>query len=125
MLECQVTSFSVGASWSHDGGHSILTQCFSGGICTDTGSGNYQYTSDSNGINVTIVSLSESEVGITWTCSHSTFNASYIVPSKCFYEIHIFFVEYNMFIILLHGGHMCSTVYFTNILLRSSIWKML
>lgn len=82
VLECQVTSFSGGTSWSHNGGDSILTQCFSGGVCTDTGSGNYQYTSDSNGINVTIVSLSQSEVGITWTCSHSTFNASYIVPSK-------------------------------------------
>lgn len=85
MLECQVTSFSSGTSWSHDGG--ILTQCFRSGVCTDTGSGNYKYTSDSNGINVTIVSLSQSEVGITWTCSHSTFNASYKVPSKCIYEI--------------------------------------
>lgn len=80
VLECQITSFSGGASWSHDNGVNFLTQCFSGGICTDTGSGNYQYTSDSNGINVTIVSLTSEEQGITWTCIHSAYDASYTVP---------------------------------------------
>lgn len=95
VLECQITStFPGGASWSQDYGMTLLTTCYDDGTCTFKGPENYNYSSTSSGIFVTIFSLTADEIGKTWTCLHTTFNDNYTIvvpePGKCilFYEIY-------------------------------------